>query len=143
MFFIHKHEVPKGIKVTYSRIVCDVRPQKTETHRVRLIVGDNKLSYEGPVSTPTAYLTTAKLHWSSVMSTPDGKYLIVDFKNFYLNNIMNKAQYLKIALNILPQDIIDKYDLLRKQCDGYIYVRIEKGMYGLVQAGIITHDALK
>ena len=56
---------------------------------------------------------------------------------------MNKAQYLKIALNILPQDIIDTYDLLRKKCNGYIYVRIEKGMYGLAQAGKIAHDTLK
>ena len=56
---------------------------------------------------------------------------------------MNKAEYLKIALKILPQEIIDTYDLLSKQYDRYIYVRIEKGMYGLVQAVIIANDALK
>ena len=56
---------------------------------------------------------------------------------------MNKAQYLKIAIKIIPQEIIDKYDLLNKQCDRYIYVRIEKVMCGLVQANIISHDALK
>ena len=38
---------------------------------------------------------------------------------------------------------MDKYDLLNKQNDGYIYVRIEKGMYGMVQSGIIAHDELK
>ena len=88
-------------------------------------------------------MTTAKLHWNSVLSTLDGKYLIVDVKNFYLNNPMNKAEYLKISLKILPQEIIDPYDLLSKQCDGYIYFIIKKGMYCLVQAGIIAHDALK
>ena len=50
---------------------------------------------------------------------------------------------LKIALKILPQEIIDTYDLLSKQCAGYIYVRINQGMYGLVQYGIIAHDSLK
>ena len=62
LLFIHKHEVPQGIKVTYSRIVCEIRPQKTETHRVQLTVGGDKVSYEVPVSTPKAYLTTAKLN---------------------------------------------------------------------------------
>ena len=78
-----------------------------------------------------------------MLSIPDGKYLIIDFKNFYLNNPMNKAEYLNIELKMNPQEIIDKYDLLRNQCGGYIYARIKKGMYGLVQAGIIAHDSLK
>ena len=56
---------------------------------------------------------------------------------------MNKAEYLKIALKIPPQEIINTYDLLRKQCDGYIYVRIKKGVYRLVQDGIIANDAIK
>ena len=94
-------------------------------------MGGDKISYEGPVSTPTADLKTAKLHWNSVLYTLDGKYLVVDVKNFYLNNPMNKAEYIKIALKIIPQEIIDKYDLLSKQCDRYIYVIIEKGMHGL------------
>ena len=73
-FFIHKNEALKGSKVTYIHIVCDTRPQKTKTHRVRLTAGGDKLSYEGPVSTPTADSKTEKLHWNSVLSTPDGKY---------------------------------------------------------------------
>ena len=105
------------------------------------MAGD-KISYDGPVSTPTVNLTTAKLHWNSIISTPDGKYLIVDVKNFYLNNPMKMAAYLKMEIKIIPQEIIDKYDLLNKQYDGFLYVRIEKGMYGLVQAGIIAHQAI-
>ena len=85
----------------------------------------------------------AKLHYNSVLSTPDGKYLIVDVKNFYLKNPMNKAENYNIALKIMPQYIIDKYYLINKQCDGYLYVQIEKGIYGLVQSGIIAHKAIK
>ena len=136
--FIYKHEVPKDRKITYSHIVCNIRTQKKETHRLLLTVGGNKLSYNGPVSTPTVYLTTDKLHWNRFFSTPDGKYLIVDVKNFYLKNPMNKAEYYKIALKLIPQEIIDKYDLINKKIYGYIYVRVEKGLYGLVQSGIIS-----
>ena len=83
-FFIHNHEVHQDRKVTYIRIVCDIRPQKKEIHRVQLTVGGEKLYYYGPFSTPTSDLTMVKLHRNSVLSTPDGKYLILDVKNFYL-----------------------------------------------------------
>ena len=56
---------------------------------------------------------------------------------------MKKANYQKIAIKLIPQEIIDKYDLNNKQIDGYIYVRVEKGMYGLVQSGIIAHEEIK
>ena len=130
--FIQKYEVTKGRKVTYSHIVCNIRPQKTETYRVQLTVGGDTISYEGPLSTHTADLTTSKLHWKSLPSKPYGKYLIVDVKNFYLNNTINKSEHLKIALKIIPKYIIKKYDLLKKQRGGYIYVRIKKEMYGAV-----------
>jgi hypothetical protein len=41
--FICKAAVPVGRKVTYGRIVAQIRPQKTETHRVRLTVGGDRL----------------------------------------------------------------------------------------------------
>ena len=43
-FFIHKYDVPQGSKVTYNHILCDIRPQNTENHRVQLTLGGNKLS---------------------------------------------------------------------------------------------------
>ena len=96
-FFIHRHEVPQDAKVTYCRIVCDIRPQKKETNRVLLTVGGDKLIFYGPVSTPTSDLTTSKLHWYSVISTPGAKYLVVNVKNFYLNNAMAKHEYYNIS----------------------------------------------
>ena len=44
------------------RAVCDIRPQKIETHRTRLTVGGNLIEYPGEVSTPTLELTTMKMH---------------------------------------------------------------------------------
>ena len=50
----------------------------------------NTLSYDGPFFIPTADLTTAKLHWNSILPTPDAKCLIVDVKNFYIKNPTKK-----------------------------------------------------
>ena len=79
--------------------------------------GDN-LIYDGIVSTPPLYLTTARLHWNSVLSTSYAKYLVIDVKNFYLDNPMKKGKYYKIEIKIIPQEIIDKYEPHNKQSDG-------------------------
>ena len=92
-FFVQRHKVTQGAKVTYSYIVYDTCPQKKETHLVQLTVGGYKLNFDGPFSTPIENLTTSKLHWNSIISTPGAKYLVVDINNFYLNNLMSKHEY--------------------------------------------------
>ena len=87
---------------------------------MQLKVEGGKLSYDGPLSTPTAYLTTAKLHCNIILFTPDRKWTIVDFNNFYLNNPIKKAEYYKLVIKLIPEVIIDKYDLNTKQISGYI-----------------------
>ena len=99
---------------------------------MELKVGIDKINFYGTVSNPTSNLTTSKLHWNIIVSTPGAKYLVVDLKNFYLNNPMSKHEYYKIAISLIHQDIIDKYNLMDKQNNLFLYVRVEKGMYGLV-----------
>ena len=103
VFFVHYREVPQDNKVTYFQIIYDIQPQKKDTHRVHITVGGVKLTQYGPVSTPTKYLTTAKLHWNIVLSIPNARYHIVEFKNFYLSNPISNKEYYKIAINIIPQ----------------------------------------
>ena len=57
---------------------------------VQLTVGGYKMTFDGPVSTPISDLTISKILWKSVISTPGAKYLVVDIKNVYLNNLMLK-----------------------------------------------------
>ena len=83
------------------------------------------------------------MHWNSVISNPGSRYLVVDVKKFYLNNIMSNHEYYNIAIILIPQEVIDEYNLMENKINGFLYVRTEKGMYGIVQAGIISHTALK
>ena len=140
---MHRNELPQGANVTYSHIVYGICPQNKETQRVQLAVGGYKLDFDGTVSKPTSYVNTYKLHWNCVISTQETKYLGVDVNNFYLNNLMTNNEYYMIALRLIPQDIIDNYNLMDKQIIVFLYVITEKGMYGLFQAGIIAHTALK
>ena len=56
---------------------------------------------------------------------------------------MSKHEYYKIAIILILQEVIDEYNLVDKQIKGFLYVRVYKVMYGLVQARIISHMALK
>jgi hypothetical protein len=44
-----------------------------------------------------------------------------------------------INLASLPQETIEKYDLDALAQDGKVYIKIQKGMYGLPQAGILAN----
>ena len=144
MYFIPKEEVPfKTKKVTYPKIVYDIRPSKAETHRTRITVSGNLIDYMGTLTTPTATITAAKCLFNSTVSTPAEKCVLADIKKNYLNNALPDPEYMKSHIATIPQEIIDDYNLLNiVDNQGFVYVNIFKGMYGLKQAGITAHKAL-
>jgi hypothetical protein len=49
-----------------------------------------------------------------------------------------------LKLNDIPEEIIIEYKLHEIATDvGYVYCKIQKGIYGLPQVGIITQDLLQ
>jgi Reverse transcriptase (RNA-dependent DNA polymerase). len=143
IFFIPKSAVPPKRKVTYARIVPAIRPQKEETHRIRVTVGGNLLEYDADTGTPAADLTTTKLFLNSVISTESARFMNMDVKDFYLNNVMKIFEYMKIHLSQIPDDVIRQYNLREIADDnGFVCIEIRKGMYGLKQAGRIAYEAL-
>ena len=132
VMFIPRSKVPKDKKVTYGKIVCEMKPEKEEKERKRLTVGGKLLDFTGNISTPTSSVTTAKCVFNSLVSTPGARCILADNKHFYLNNILPDPEFMRIPLKIIPQEIIDTYDLKALFDDqGWIYMRIKKGMYGL------------
>jgi hypothetical protein len=122
----------------YSRFVASERPYKVESKRVRLMVGGNQIDYLGQVSTPTAGITTVKLLFNSVISTPNARLTVFDLKDFYLGTPMERYDYMRIPLSAIPQSIIEQYALLKYVHNGHVLVEISKGMYGLPQVDILT-----
>ena len=139
--FIHHHEMPPTRRPTYARFVCDIRPQKAERERTRTV---NLIDYPDSVTTRTCDLVTFKMHINSTLSRPKRKYCSFDVKNFYLNTPMERSEYMKIPLSHIPDEIITEYSLKNKvHRDGAIYIEIQKGMYGLPQAGMLANKLLK
>jgi hypothetical protein len=141
--FIRRSNIPKGRKVTYGSFVVDIKDHKEEKERTRLTVGGDKIEYPGDKSTRIAGLTTAKILINSVISTSGAKFLVIDIKNFYLNTPLGRFEHMVINLLSLPQETIDKYDLIELAQDGNVYIEIQKGMYGLPQAGILANELLQ
>ena len=63
-----------------------IRTNKAETHRVRITVGGDKLSYDGPTSTQCASLITTKIRLNSMVSTIVALFMCVDIHDFYYYN---------------------------------------------------------
>ena len=64
----------------------------------------------------------------------------MDVANFYLGTPMARPEFMRLPINLIPQEIIDKYDLNSIVEDGWVFVRIVKGMYGLPQAGFLANE---
>ena len=138
---ILKDQVPKDKKVIYGKILCKVKPEKEEKERTRLTVGRNVLDFTGNISSPTASVTTAKFVFNSVVSTLGARCILYDIKHFYLNSILLEPEFMRIPLKSIPREIIYAYDLTALvKYQWWIYIRIEKGVYGLKQAGIISNQ---
>jgi hypothetical protein len=51
---------------------------------------------------------------------------------------------MRMKIKDLPEEIIKIYKLNNKATsNGFIYIKIQKGMYGLPQAGILAQELLK
>jgi hypothetical protein len=80
--------------------------------------------------------------FNSVISTPDGRFMTIDLKDFYLCSDLLEYEYVRIPMHLIPQEIIDLYNLEPLIHNGHIYTEVGKGMYGLPQAGKLANNAL-
>ena len=119
-------------------------PEKSDPNRVRLTVDGDCINYPSDCGTTTANMLTVKLLLNIAISTKGSKFMSIDIKNFYLSTPMSRNEYMRLKIAELPQDFIDEYKLQDKATkNGYMYLDIRKGMYGLPQAGIFAQKLLE
>ena len=70
--------------------------------------------------------------------------MTIDIINFYLNTPMERPEYMQLKISYIPNNTIEQYKLNEKvNPSWYVYVRNQKGMYVLPQAGIIAQQLLE
>ena len=69
--------------------------------------------------------------------------MTIDISNFYLNTPMDRYEYMRMKLDMFPDDVIKEYNLRDKvEPNGDVYIEVRKGMYGLPQAGLLAQKLL-
>jgi hypothetical protein len=57
---------------------------------------------------------------------------------------MEQLEYMRMKLCELPQEFVELYNLTKiAEDNGNVYIKVQKGMYGLPQAGILAHRLLE
>jgi hypothetical protein len=141
IFYLTHDEIRRILKDctnTYARIVINHCPQKDNPSQVCITVGSNLINYPYELTTHTANRISAKNMWNSVISTPGAKFGGADIKNMYLETPLDQYEYMQMPLKLYSDDIIDHYNLREKALNGYVYMEIQHGVYGLPQAGILA-----
>jgi hypothetical protein len=127
IFFIRKDQLLKDRMkdVTYGSFICDIKQNKTETHRTRLTAGGDRINYPEDVGTPIADMTLVKIMLNSVISTKGAECVMLDIKDFYLNSPMKRYEYMCIKITDIPEEIIKEYKMREIVTeDGYVYCKI-------------------
>jgi hypothetical protein len=94
--------IPKDHIITNARVVVNHRPQKEDPNRIRITAGGNLINYPSKLATRHTNITTAKLHWNSVLSTPNAKFMCLDIKKNYLSAPLDRYKYMQIAFALFP-----------------------------------------
>jgi hypothetical protein len=88
-------------------------------------------------------MDSSKILWNSTVSTKGAQFAGANIKNMNLETPLDHYEYMEMLFSLFPQDVIEHYDIHNKALNGYIYMEICKGMYGLPQGGILTNKPLK
>jgi hypothetical protein len=142
-FFIKPTNILKDRKITYGKILCDYKPHKKEKERIRLTVGGDILDYSGDVAISTTDIKTFKILINSTLSIEKSGMMMMDIKNYYLGTPLPRFEYMKMLLSRFPEEIVQKYNLNALAVNGWVYIEIRKGMYGLKQAGLLANQLLQ
>ncbi len=144
--FIHKHKIPADrLKdLAYIKFVCNVQTKKKDPYWTRAMMGGNLINYPDDVGTPTANLLLIKFFLNSVISMKGAKFANADLANFYLMTPLKRPKYAKIKLSDIPEEVTKEYKLHQYATpDGWVYIKVIRGMYGLPQARSLGHDLLE
>jgi hypothetical protein len=119
-FLTHKEirYIPLDQMVSYARIGIDHRPQKEDPNRIGITVGGNFINHPFELTTQTTDMVSSTLLWNSTISTPGACFGGANIINMDLDTPLDCYEYMKIPLALLPTDIIEHYNLLKKTHNG-------------------------
>ena len=144
--FISRDDVPAGQPVTYATFVLDYRSLKSEPYRNQITVGGDKLEYLADTGLLAANMMETTILLNSVISDAHqgARILSANIKDHFLHTLTDTPEYMRVPYSCFPPNIKDYYQLQNiVTSDGYIFIKINKAMYGLKQAAILAYQCIK
>ena len=74
----------KEKQIKHTKVVCEVKPQKSYPHQTYITISGNHMFYPINVGTPTGSLELVNLLFNSVLSFGDTMFTSFDSSNFFL-----------------------------------------------------------
>ena len=142
--WIPRKNVPQGRKISYynPRLTRKRRGPDRIEYRVRGTYGGDRGDYTGPTAAETADVTAVKIMLNAVISEPDACWLTTDISDFYLGTPMDSPEFMRVPLKYIPEATMTKYHLHDLVCNDAVIMRLDKGIYGLKQAGRLAQQRL-
>lgn len=142
---IHQHQQPPDRR----RDTTYFNPQTKQkidsagdtTYRIRGTAGGDRINYTGPTSAQTAAMPVVKLLLHSVVSEHKS-WMTIDIKDYYLNTPLLRPEFIRIPLRMIPTVTMDNHSLHSYVQQDAILFEVNKGMYGLPQAGLLAQQRL-
>lgn len=141
--FVSWSELPPDVKPCPYVLVVREKPlpDGTTKAKVRGVADGSHLPIDEPVMADTADIDVIKVHWNATVSS-DRKRAIIDAVNFYVGSEMTKHYYMVVRSSQLPESVRNSPTVIALMRGDRILVRIQKGLYGLPQAGRLARDRL-
>ena len=125
----------------YNEQVKEKMKNGAIARRVRGTAGGDKTHFTGDVSAQTADMDVVKILIHSV-SSDGADFIAVDIKDYYLGTTLERPEFLRILSRNIPVEIMTQYNLYPFVHGDFVLFRIDKGMYGLPQAGLLAQNRL-
>ena len=140
--FIRRADVPAGKIVAYYNPQLKYKMKNGQlVMRVRGTIGGDQLPYSGPTAAQTAALEVMRLLLNALVSE-GANLMTLDIKDFYLGTPLDEPEFMRIPLKFIPLYVQLKYNLKAIQSHDAVIMRIDKSIYGLKQAGILSQTRL-
>jgi len=100
------------------------------------------VDHKGDCKTKTADLSTAKMLFDHVISTPDAKFVTLNIKDFHLNTDMPHCECMRIPASSIPAKMMKLCNLKPLVHSGAVHVETRKAMHGHPVSGRLANDKL-
>lgn len=144
MRLIHKADIPadrRGDITYYNPQVKEKIKEGEHLRRVRGTAGGNLINYPGPVTARTASLEVVRTMYNSALHRK-ANLCNADITDYYLGTPMDRPEYLRMTRKQLSPTIIAEYDMEQYFHNDVVHFEVNKGMYGLPQAGLLAQQRL-